>query len=135
MEIRRRIRTRNAMSITPLVDVVFLLLLFFALTLHFSPEEAITVELPTSSSAEKQSETTIILTMTPEGRIHLNGMEIPIESLEIELGELRMLNDERSVQVRTDQQVAIGKVVAIVDAIRSAGFQHFDLMTRVDIQN
>lgn len=135
MEIRRRIRTRNAMSITPLVDVVFLLLLFFALTLHFSPEEAITVELPTSSSAEKQSETTIILTMTPEGGIHLNGMEIPIESLEIELGELRMLNDERSVQVRTDQQVAIGKVVAIVDAIRSAGFQHFDLMTRVDIQN
>ena len=135
MEIRRRIRTRNAMSITPLVDVVFLLLLFFALTLHFSPEEAITVELPTSSSAEKQSETTIILTMTPEGGIHLNDMEIPIESLEMELGKLRMLNDERSVQVRTDHQVAIGKVVAIVDAIRSAGFQHFDLMTRVDIQN
>lgn len=135
MEIRRRIRTRNAMSITPLVDVVFLLLLFFALTLHFSPEEAITVDLPTSSSAEKQSETTIILTMTPEGGIHLNDMEIPIESLEIELGKLRMPNDERSVQVRTDQQVAIGKVVAIVDAIRSAGFQHFDLMTRVDIQN
>ena len=49
MKIKRRKRARNSMSITPLVDVVFLLLLFFALTLHFSPEEAISVELPTSS--------------------------------------------------------------------------------------
>ena len=60
MEIKRRKRARNSMSITPLVDVVFLLLLFFALTLHFSPEEAISVELPTSSSAKQQSETEII---------------------------------------------------------------------------
>ena len=43
MKIKRRKRARNSMSITPLVDVVFLLLLFFALTLHFSPEEAISV--------------------------------------------------------------------------------------------
>ncbi|WP_462407408.1 biopolymer transporter ExbD, partial [Bilophila wadsworthia] len=69
MKIKRRKRARNSMSITPLVDVVFLLLLFFALTLHFSPEEAIFVELPTSSSAKQQSETEIILTVTPEGVI------------------------------------------------------------------
>ena len=65
MEIKRRTRARNNMSITPLVDVVFLLLLFFALTLHFSPEEAISVELPTSSSAKQQAETEIILTVPP----------------------------------------------------------------------
>lgn len=51
MEIKRRKRARNSMSITPLVDVVFLLLLFFALTLHFSPEEAISVELPTYATS------------------------------------------------------------------------------------
>ena len=77
MEIKRRKRARNSMSITPLVDVVFLLLLFFALTLHFSPEEAISVELPTSSSAKQQSETEIILTVTPEGVIRLNGKDVP----------------------------------------------------------
>ena len=67
MEIKRRTRARNNMSITPLVDVVFLLLLFFALTLHFSPEEAISVELPTSSSANQQAETEIILTVPQKG--------------------------------------------------------------------
>ena len=128
MEIKRRKRARNSMSITPLVDVVFLLLLFFALTLHFSPEEAISVELPTSSSAKQQSETEIILTVTPEGVIRLNGKDVPSQSLE--LASLRKIDEKQAVQVRADQEVEVGKLVAIIDAIRNAGFQYFDLMTQ-----
>ena len=129
MEIKRRKRARNSMSITPLVDVVFLLLLFFALTLHFSPEEAISVELPTSSSAKQQSETEIILTVTTEGEISLNG-NVPSQSLETELASLRKIDEKQAVQVRADQEVEVGKLVAIIDAIRNAGFQYFDLMTQ-----
>lgn len=130
MEIKRRTRARNNMSITPLVDVVFLLLLFFALTLHFSPEEAISVELPTSSSAKQQAETEIILTVPPEGMIRLNGKDVPSQSLETELVRLRKIDEKQAVQVRADQEVEVGKLVAIIDAIRNAGFQHFDLMTQ-----
>ena len=128
MKIKRRKRARNSMSITPLVDVVFLLLLFLALTLHFSPEEAISVELPTS--AKQQSETEIILTVTPEGVIRLNGKDVPSQSLETELASLRKIDEKQAVQVRADQEVEVGKLVAIIDAIRNAGFQHFDLMTQ-----
>ena len=130
MEIKRRTRARNSMSITPLVDVVFLLLLFFALTLHFSPEEAIFVELPTSSSAKQQAETEIILTVPPEGMIRLNGKDVPSQSLETERVSLRKIDEKQAVQVRADQEVEVGKLVAIIDAIRNAGFQHFDLMTQ-----
>ena len=132
MKIKRRKRARNSMSITPLVDVVFLLLLFFALTLHFSPEEAISVELPTSSSAKQQSETEIILTVTPEGVSRLNGKDVPSQSLETELASLRKIDEKQAVQVqvRADQEVEVGKLVAIIDAIRNAGFQYFDLMTQ-----
>ena len=130
MKIKRRKRARNSMSITPLVDVVFLLLLFFALTLHFSPEEAIFVELPTSSSAKQQSETEIILTVTPEGVIRLNGKDVPSQFLETELASLRKIDEKQAVQVRADHEVEVGKLVAIIDAIRNAGFQYFDLMTQ-----
>lgn len=130
MKIKRRKRARNSMSITPLVDVVFLLLLFFALTFHFSPEEAISVELPTSSSAKQQSETEIILTVTPEGVSRLNGKDVPSQSLETELVSLRKIDEKQAVQVRADQEVEVGKLVAIIDAIRNAGFQYFDLMTQ-----
>ena len=125
MKIKRRKRARNSMSITPLVDVVFLLLLFFALTLHFSPEEAIFVELPTSSSAKQQSETEIILTVTPEGVIRLNGKDATSKFLETELASLRKIDEKQAVNVRE-----VGKLVAIIDAIRHAGFQYFDLMTQ-----
>ena len=130
MDIKRRKRARNSMSITPLVDVVFLLLLFFALTLHFSPEEAISVELPTSSSAKQQAKTEIILTVPPEGVIRLNGKDVRSQSLETELASLRKIDEKQAVQVRADQEVEVGKLVAIIDAIRNAGFQHFDLMTQ-----
>ena len=138
MKIKRRKRARNSMSITPLVDVVFLLLLFFALTLHFSPEEAISVELPTSSSAKQQSETEIILTVTPEGVIGDAALLAQLEkvkgelkqSLETELASLRKIDEKQAVQVRADQEVEVGKLVAIIDAIRNAGFQYFDLMTQ-----
>ena len=130
MEIKRRTRARNNMSITPLVDVVFLLLLFFALTLHFSPEEAISVGLPTSSSAKQQAETEIILTVPPEGVIRLNGKDVPSQFLETELASLRKIDEKQAVQIRADQEVEVGKLVAIIDAIRNAGFQYFDLMTQ-----
>ena len=130
MEIKRRKRARNSMSITPLVDVVFLLLLFFALTLHFSPEEAISVELPTSSSAKQQSETEVILIVTREGVIRRNGKDVPSQSLETELASLQKIDEKQAVQVRADQEVEVGKLVAIIDAIRNAGFQYFDLMTQ-----
>ncbi len=131
MDIRRRVRARNTMSITPLVDVVFLLLLFFALTLHFSPDEAISVDLPTASSAEKQPETeVIILTVAGKGGIYLNGMELSEESLEAELATLHAGGEKRSIQVRADKEVTVDRLVAIIDAVRNAGFQQFDLMTQ-----
>lgn len=114
MEIKRRTRARNNMSITPLVDVVFLLLLFFALTLHFSPEEAISVELPTSSSAKQQAETEIILTVPPEGVIRLNGKDVPSQSLETELVSLRKIDDD----ARRDNLTASGVITSRKNGLR-----------------
>ena len=61
---------------------------------------------------------------------HLNGKDVPSQSLETELVSLRKIDEKQAVQVRADQEVEVGKLVAIIDAIRNAGFQHFDLMTQ-----
>lgn len=61
--------------------------------------------------------------------IRLNGKDVPSQSLETELVSLRKIDEKQAVQVRADQEVEVGKLVAI-DAIRNAGFQHFDLMTQ-----
>lgn len=62
--------------------------------------------------------------------IRLNGKDVPSQSLETELASLRKIDEKQAVQVRADQEVEVGKLVAIIDAIRNAGFQYFDLMTQ-----
>lgn len=125
METRRR--TRHIMSLTPLVDVVFLLLLFFALTLHFSPEEGIPVDLPVASTSQKTEKREAILTVNQEN-VYLNNVEVSAENLEDELR--RCLFFSESIQIRADRQLALERLVTIIDSIRRAGFRHFDLMTQ-----
>lgn len=78
------------MSITPLVDVVFLLLLFLFAHFHFSPEEAF---IPLRRTAGLHRQTTsgneIILTVPQKGMIRLNGKHVPSQSLKTELVSLR----------------------------------------------
>lgn len=115
------------MSLTPLVDVVFLLLLFFALTLHFSPEEGIQVDLPAASTARKTEKREAILTVNQEN-VYLNNVEVSAENLEAELR--KCLLSSESIQIRADRQLALERLVTIIDSIRRAGFRHFDLMTQ-----
>lgn len=129
MDIKRRKRARNSMSITPLVDVVFLLLLFFALTLHFllrghlRRTADIFIGKTTIGNGDYPDS-------NPGRVIRLNGKDVPSQSLETELASLRKIDEKQAVQVRADQEVEVGKLVAIINAIRNAGFQHFDLMTQ-----
>lgn len=125
METRRR--TRHIMSLTPLVDVVFLLLLFFALTLHFSPEEGIPVDLPVASTSQKTEKREAILTVNQEN-VYLNNVEVSAENLEDELRRCLLFSER--IQIRADRQLALERLVTIIDSIRRAGFRHFDLMTQ-----
>lgn len=115
------------MSLTPLVDVVFLLLLFFALTLHFSPEEGIPVDLPVASTSQKTEKREAILTVNQEN-VYLNNVEVSAENLEDELRRCLLFSE--SIQIRADRQLALERLVTIIDSIRRAGFRHFDLMTQ-----
>lgn len=115
------------MSLTPLVDVVFLLLLFFALTLHFSPEEGIPVDLPVAATAERREAGEVVLEVNRETLI-LNGEPIAMETLKMEL--IRRFSGTEDIQIRADRELPLNRLVAVVDAIRQAGFRHFDLMAQ-----
>ncbi len=125
METRRR--TRRIMSLTPLVDVVFLLLLFFALTLHFSPEEAISVDLPAASTAERQKEREAVLEVNRE-EMRLNGGKVSLDSLETELK--RRFPPTEVIRIRADRNLPLSGLVDVVYVMRRAGFCRFDLTTR-----
>ena len=124
---KTRRRTRRIMSLTSLVDVVFLLLFFFALTLHFSPEEGIPVDLPAAATAERRETGEVVLEVNRE-TLRLNGEAIAADTLQAELE--RRFSGTEAIRIRADRELPLNRLVTVVDAIRQAGFRHFDLMTQ-----
>ena len=108
----------SALDLTPVVDVVFNLLIFFALSLNFAAaSRGINVKLPSASSAKTIRSDQVTVNLTKEGLTFLNDKKITLEQLGPMLKEKA---DKKSlVIIRADSDVEHGKVVRIMDIIKS----------------
>ena len=135
-----RPRTRPAggfIDMTPVVDTIFNLLIFFALSMNFLVNPGITVDLPDAAAPRvAREEGDIRIGITPAGGIRLDGAPVTLDVLRTRLRELagqrRTGGQRRDAQVliRADRRVAHGLVVAVMDAARSAGLTRLAIMTR-----
>jgi biopolymer transport protein ExbD len=131
---KKRIGIR--IDMTPMVDVAFLLLIFFMSTTQFKPPEAVAVRLPASSSEIHIPETnTIILTVTAEGRIYISS-ETGMDAQEVDPSDLapaivawRSRNPEAVVVVKGDRDADFGVIADLMDALGEAKTLRFNLMT------
>ena len=131
---RKRIGIR--IDMTPMVDVAFLLLIFFMSTTQFKPPEAVAVRLPASSSEIHIPETnTILLTVTEEGRMFISseqGMdaqEIPPGNLVAAIVSWRSRNPDAVVVVKGDREVDFGTIADLMEALGESKTLRFNLMT------
>ena len=130
MEFEGRIRGSHIPNLTPLIDIVFLLLVFFMLTAHFVREEAFTIDLPDAeSSIELNEKKPIEITVGADGRLNLSGKDTTLGSLANELSKLLKSSEKRSVTIRGDKGVPLGTVISVFDAARKAGAESVDIIT------
>lgn len=128
-EFRRRRRTFLRTNIAPLVDVVFLLLLFFMLTSRIAVEPAIEIKLPESKTAVVQDEEDIVILITKEEMIYMEGERINLSEI---LSTIKnRLNKECnvSVKIKADKDVSIGFLVKVVDEVKLSGVPGFSVVT------
>ena len=126
-ELRRR---RTIVQIAPLVDVVFLLLLFFLLTSHLGQEEQIWVRLPESRSAVgAQPDAPPTVTVRRDGAIFWMGAETDLASLRAVAGALRTSGRADALRIRADREVPIGLLVQVLDEIRLGGVRNLSIAT------
>ncbi len=113
-------RRRALVSLTPLIDVVFILLVFFMLASSFLDWRAIDLSTPARTSADTVMEGAILVEVLP-ARLRLSGEALSIESLATRVtAQLRERPDQR-VLVRPAEGVALQRVVQILDRLAAAG--------------
>ncbi|HEX9665074.1 MAG TPA: biopolymer transporter ExbD [Thermodesulfobacteriota bacterium] len=111
----------STLDLTPIVDVVFNLLIFFALSLNFAVTSGgINVKLPKASSAEPIKAEELTVNLTADGKIYLNDKVITLEKLSQRLKEKK--DKDSLVIIRADSLVTHGRVVEAMDTVRTNGF-------------
>ena len=129
-------RIRIRIDMTPMVDVAFLLLIFFMSTTQFKPPEAVAVNLPTSSSEIHVPDSgTIVLTVTQGGEIFISsarGLDAeavaPADLLDA-IVTWRSQYPSAVIIVKGDRDAAFGTMVDVMDTLAAAKTLRFNLMT------
>ena len=119
-------RRRVSLDISPLLDVVFLLLIFFLVTTRFMPDASMDLELPESTTATQSEVAATVVTVGEDGGVQIDGDSVSMQELERTIAAL--LPEEREkITVRADARVDYGVIVRIIDALRNAGVDALSL--------
>ncbi len=128
--VQRRSKRRNSgLLLTPLVDIIFLLVIFFILNTSFRQEPCMDVQLPESETAEEVQTDGLILTIGPDGRLELNGQEVIWSELTARVLDAWQQSETDTVVIQADDAVPYGSIVRAMDGIRMAGVETLSLQT------
>jgi len=129
MDFEGRARIHSHLDIAPLIDIVFLLLVFFMLTSTFMVPEAIELELPESSSASAMDTTAIMVSLNQTGQLALNGESIELKQLQQAIMPLIKQNTASAIILKSDARTEVQLLLKIMDEIREAGGTNVALAT------
>jgi biopolymer transport protein ExbD len=130
----RKPRGQVHLSVTPLIDVLFLLLIFFMLTGTFKRFGELELTLPSSETAQAGTDegpAALEVVATEDGRLLLDGDPIALDALGARLGELRTDDPDGRIVLKAESEVVHGRVVALLDLIRDAGYPGVSISTEV----
>ncbi len=140
MKFKRRLREEPAINLTALIDVVFLLLIFFMVTTTFTRETRLSVDLPEADAepaVEQAAQTEIIVSR--EGQYAVDGqllVDVRIDTLMRALEQATGGDRSRPILLIADAQATHQAVVTAMDAIGRAGFSRLSIATRgMDTEN
>lgn len=110
-------------DLTPMLDVVFIMLIFFIVTSTFIKTTGIEVNTPTADSAEQQPRGNILIAVNPEGEIWIDRERVDIRAVRAAVERMRVDQPDSSVVVQADQEARSGLVIRVMDQVRLAGVQ------------
>ncbi len=120
------------MPLTSLIDIVFMLLIYFLLTTNFMVDEGIKIKLPQAKAAAPQTQQEITVFVDQQGRAFLLNKHIPEDMLFKKLKEMIKGQKDKLVVIKADRSVVLNKAVKVMDIAKAAGAARLCLATEKD---
>ena len=114
----------TAMNITPLIDMVFILLIFFAVNASFVKEAGVEIERPSARSAVIQEQANIMIAVTENGEVWVDRQRVDSRSVRGHVERLHAENPEGAVVILADDKSQTGLVIEVLDQVRLAGIEN-----------
>jgi biopolymer transport protein ExbD len=129
MKFRRKKAAVQDIDISPLIDMVFILLIFFMVSSTFVKDMQLDLDRPGASTATKASSKVIRVYIDKYGDTYLDGQPIKVWAIQSKMRDLLRVSTEKSVLVVTDEGVTANKLVEVVDQCRLAGAKDVGVAT------
>lgn len=108
-------------DITPMLDVVFIMLIFFIVTSTFIKESGIDVNRPQAATATKKAKANILIAINENNEIWIDRRQVDIRSVRPNIERLHAENPQGSVVIQADKESKTDTLIQVMDASRSAG--------------
>lgn len=131
LEFERCKKADTNLNIAPLIDIVFLLLIFFALSSHFVSHKGFKVKLPKAVHAQTQKNKEVTIFISKDGDILLNDKRVQLESLMAAIKAGLNKAKSKTVVIKADEDVSLGLAVKVMDIAKAANADGLVISTKM----
>ena len=117
----------SAIDMTPMLDIVFIMLIFFIVTTSFVKESGVSVSRPSASTAQEDKKGNIMVAIKPNGEIWIDKRAIDVRSVRANIEKLKAENPQSGVVIQADTDSRTGMLVQVMDQIRLAGVSNISI--------
>ena len=120
----------SAIDITPMLDIVFIMLIFFVVTSSFVKESGIDVNRPTASTAERKETGSILVAISMDNNVWIDKRQVNPDAIRSNIERLHAENPEGAVVIQADKASTSGLLVKVMDQIRLAGVTNISIAAK-----
>jgi biopolymer transport protein ExbD len=133
MRFRKKKELDQAVDISPLIDMVFILLIFFMVSTTFVKDMKLDLERPGASSASRASSKVIRVYIDNASQIFVDNQPVKVWAIQGKLRDMLRMSTEKSVLVVTDETIPVEKLVEVVDQCRLSGAKDVAVATKKEV--
>lgn len=125
----KQYKEETEINLTPMLDVVFIMLIFFIVTTSFVKESGIEVNRPSAQTSKQKAKANILIAIRNDNEIWIDKRMVDIRAVRANIERLKASNSQNSIVIQADKDAKTGTLVQVMDQVRLAGITNISIST------